>query len=564
MIRLRVALFLVTTVILFAKPHSKIAADLQNVDSDSMVNVIVQYVHPVDARQLDRVRRHGGRHRQTLDLVNGAVVSISAARLAELADDPEVAWIVPDREVTGNLDRVLGSVNGYTVVNALGSNALSSGSGIGIAFVDSGINPDHPDFKAYSTGRSRIVYSQSFVDSTPNDGYGHGTHVIGIAAGMDASNSDSHRAFWGMAPSASIISLKALDSTGKGTDSSVIAAINKAIQLKNTYNIRVLNLSLGRPVTTSYKTDPLCQAVEAAWKAGITVVVAAGNFGRDNSFHNNGYGTITAPGNDPYVITVGAVNSKGNLDRSDDTITTYSSKGPTPIDHILKPDLVAPGNRVTSYQAARATLETSYPGNIPATSAYLDHGNSAPSPLYFTLSGTSMAAPVVSGAAAFLIQQNPALTPDQVKAILMRTAWRGFPATSSTFDPSTNKTYQANHDAFTVGAGMLDVYAAYMNSSIPNGSAISPVVQYDSTSKTVKLSLAGPSGTSLVWGTTGPYATSLVWGTNVSGASVVWGTSMVWGTSTMEGFSMVWGTGSTWAASSPSGEAVSIAINGEN
>ncbi len=96
----------------------------------------------------------------------------------------------------------------------------------------------------------------------------------------------------------------------------------------------------------SYTLDPLCQAVEAAYQAGIVVVVSAGNMGRDNSFRNNGYGTITAPANDPYVITVGAMKMMGTPDRGDDLIATYSSKGPTIIDHIAKPDLVAPGNRL--------------------------------------------------------------------------------------------------------------------------------------------------------------------------------------------------------------------------
>ncbi len=107
----------------------------------------------------------------------------------------------------------------------------------------------------------------------------------------------------------------------------MINAINQAISLKSQYNIRVMNLSLGRPVFESYLLDPLCQAVEAAWKAGIVVVVAAGNEGRTNYATSNGYGSITAPGNDPYVITVGAMNMKGTPDRSDDVMTSYSSKG---------------------------------------------------------------------------------------------------------------------------------------------------------------------------------------------------------------------------------------------
>ena len=132
----------------------------------------------------------------------------------------------------------------------------------------------------------------------------------------------------GIAPGANLLNFRVLDANGNGSDSSVIAAIEQAIALKNKYNIRVINLSLGRPVFESYTQDPLCQAVEAAWKAGIVVVVAAGNDGRDNSFGNEGYGTIMAPGNDPYVITVGAMRSMGTPSRTDDLVASYSSKGP--------------------------------------------------------------------------------------------------------------------------------------------------------------------------------------------------------------------------------------------
>ena len=145
-----------------------------------------------------------------------------------------------------------------------------------------------------------------------------------------------------------LINLRVLDQNGAGTDSEVIAAIQTAIALKSTYNIRVINLSLGRPVWESYTLDPLCQAVEQAWKSGIVVVVAAGNYGRDNLAGTNGYGTITAPGNDPYVITVGAMKTMGTAARTDDVIASYSSKGPTLFDQVIKPDLVAPGNLIIS------------------------------------------------------------------------------------------------------------------------------------------------------------------------------------------------------------------------
>src|SRR5262249_14280505 len=150
--------------------------------------------------------------------------------------------------------------------------------------------------------------------------------------------------------------LRVLDKNGNGTESAVINAIQQAINLKSKYNIRVINLSLGRPVFESYTLDPLCQAVEQAWKASIVVVVAAGNQGRNNSAGTNGYATITAPGNDPYVITVGAMKTMGTPSRSDDLIASYSSKGPTLYDHVVKPDLVAPGNRLVSLYTASLTL----------------------------------------------------------------------------------------------------------------------------------------------------------------------------------------------------------------
>ena len=196
-----------------------------------------------------------------------------------------------------------------------------------------------------------------------SDMYGHGTHVAGLIAGngTDSSAPNDFRTFYGTAPNANLIDLQALDSTGSGTDSSVIAAIEAAISLKNTYNIRVINLSLGRPIWESYTQDPLDQAVEQAWKAGIVVVAAAGNAGRDLNANPEGYGTVEAPGNDPYVITVGAINTMGTPGLGDDIMASYSSKGPTFIDHIAKPDLVAPGNLVISLQTPTDALGQQQP-----------------------------------------------------------------------------------------------------------------------------------------------------------------------------------------------------------
>ena len=243
------------------------------------------------------------------------------------------------------------------------------GNGVGVAVIDSGIaavNDLNPN---------AVVYSQDFVGdgAQGTDLYGHGTHVAGIIAGNGAGSSGPMYSytFKGIAPKVNLVNLRALDQNGVGSDSQVIAAIETAIQLKDTYNIRVLSLSVGRGVFESYTLDPLCQAVEQAWKAGIVVVVSAGNNGRNNAFGNNGYGTVTSPGNDPYVITVGAMNTLGTPDRTDDVPASYSSKGPSLFDQVIKPDLVAPGNLIVSLYKPGETLSEELPEDRLPNSAYI-------------------------------------------------------------------------------------------------------------------------------------------------------------------------------------------------
>jgi len=446
------------------------------------------------------------------------------------------------------------------------------GTGIGIAVIDSGVNAVADLGVPGSKNSSRIVYSQNFDPSanTTNDLFGHGTHVAGIIAGNGTSSScgNCDMKFVGIAPNANIINLRALDQNGSATDSTVIAAIQQAIALKDTYNIRVINLSLGRGVFESYTTDPLCQAVEQAWNAGIVVVTAAGNYGRDNSNNNQGYGTITSPANDPYVITVGAMKTMGTATRADDLIATYSSKGPTMLDHVVKPDLVAPGNLIISSLASTsATLYGSFPGNLVPISDYTATGNNNFSSSYYRLSGTSMAAPMVSGAAALLLQQNPLLTPDQVKARLMLTAYKAFPQTSSYTDPSTGITYTDQYDIFTVGAGYLDVAAALSDTDLAPataGSALSPTAAYDPTTGQVYLvnGSAVVWGNSVVWGTAVVWGNSVIWGTNATGQAVLWGNSVCWGSSTSSGFSVVWGSSVIWGNKTNS-DAMTVAIGGD-
>jgi serine protease AprX len=326
----------------------KLSKELTGADGLSNVKVIIQWKSAPNSAKHAKVSSRGGRLRSVHPSIRAAAYTIRASELDELAKDPEVAYITLDRPLTAKLDYTAAAVNaGYVSAQQF------DGTGIGVAVIDSGMTPN-PDLT-----KDHIVYSQDFtgefkqngnVSDTSNapDLFGHGEHVAGIIAsnGQTSSCRKCTRVLKGISPGVNLINLRALDKNGTGTDSMVIAAIEKAIALKNTYNIRVINLSLGRPVYESYTRDPLCLAVEKAWKAGIVVVVAAGNDGRDNSFGNQGYGTIGAPGNDPYVITVGAMKTEGTYTRTDDLIASYSSKGPTQVDHVVKPDVVAPGNQV--------------------------------------------------------------------------------------------------------------------------------------------------------------------------------------------------------------------------
>jgi serine protease AprX len=555
----------------FADGKHKLSKDLDALKgghAGDTVDVIIQFNQTPTAAHHQKVQNKGGVLKTKLDFIKGAHYTVPVDALDDLANDPDVVYISPDREVRGSLDYTTSAVGAPTAWNVY----RLTGTGIGVAIIDSGIHNNN-DFNS-GPGQNRIVYSQDFVGGAgpaADDLYGHGTHVAGIvgSGGRGSACPNCTRSFKGVAPNVNLINLRVLDQNGSSTDSRVISAIQKAIWLQNTYNIEVINLSLGRGVFESYHQDPLCQAVEQAWNAGIVVVVAAGNDGRDNSAGTNGYGTIAAPGNDPYVITVGAMKTNGTYSTTDDTIATYSSKGPTGYDQIVKPDLVAPGNQVVSDSNPGSTLWMNNPSNLVPLKYYQNPPNAGTSNQYFTLSGTSMATPVVSGAAALLLQQYPNLTPDQVKARLMKTASKAFPASSTATDPTTGITYTDYYDIFTVGAGYLNIPAALANNDLANGSAMSPSVTFDPGTQTVSL-VNGTSvlwGTSVVWGNSVVWGDSLVWGTSVVwGDSVVLGSSVVWGDSTCSGFSVVWGTGVVWGTSSnqSTSTAQSLMVTGEN
>src|SRR5215510_6801465 len=549
---LAVLLLVTLTLPAFAAPKpvvGKLSSDLKKaVKSDQMIDVIVQFNHLPDDHNYKFLKLNGAKIRLKLNSINGTAVRIPAGMLPLLEALPEVAYVTPDRPVEMTYDETMTTV----MADAAAQQFRLDGSGVGVAVIDSGI-ADHIDLHSIADpNKSRVVYSESFVPGVSNatDQYGHGTHVAGLIGGDGVSSSNFYS---GIAPGVNILNLRVLDANGVGSDSAVIAAIQRAIELKDMYNVHIINLSLGRKVYESYTLDPLCQAVESAWKAGIVVVVAAGNAGRDNTYGAKGYATIAVPGNDPYVITVGADNASGASSRFFTKAASFSSKGPTLLDHIAKPDLVAPGNRVVSLRAAGSTLDTQYPAM--AVWAYQDCNgvlNCQPgyNKAYFRLSGTSMATPIVSGAAALMIQHDPTASPDQIKARLMKTAWKHSPRFSWAWDPF-GISYGTQYDVFSMGAGVLDVQLAINNNDPVTGLALSPTAVYDPVTRTVSLTTtAAVDGSSVVWGIE---ADSLVWGTSVvwgidsiDANSVVWGDSVVWGNAADQGFSVVWGNSVVW------------------
>jgi serine protease AprX len=536
------------------KYGSHAAPDLDNfpVNPDGTVSVIIQLSPGTPPGQVKNFAR---KINQNLSGINAVAANVPVNELEKLLSHDWVKYVSPDRPNKATWDDAPEPVNDPIARQSYGVD----GSGIGIAVIDSGVY-QHDDLQSADMKSSRIVYSESFVagDSSTNDAYGHGTHVAGILAG---NGHDSAGRFFGIAPNANIINLRVLDANGGGTDGQVIAGINRAVQLKGQYNIRVINISLGRPVYESYTLDPLCQAVEAAWKQGIVVVVAAGNMGRDNSFGEQGYATIEAPGNDPNVITVGAMSPQGTWARTDDIVASYSSKGPSLLDHILKPDIMAPGNKITSLLSPGSTLSTLAPLSAvikPTQLSWLcdvftgatSCGATSPGPQYLQLSGTSMATPVVAGGAALIIQSNSNLTPDTIKARMMRTAWKGYPAHGNSWGRDVlGNQYMSQYDAFTIGAGYFDVQAALGDTTVVNGGATSPTVVFNPLTKTATL-VNGNSvvwGQAVVWGQNSLLADSVVWGQlTVDATSMVWGNSVVWGQYGSDACSMVWGQSVVW------------------
>ncbi len=345
--------------------------------------------------------RHGVEPKRWL--FDGAVIRVTPGTLAAMTADEAVAHLSGDVAVRGTMAVTGEAIGADQVWRGLEGLTGYDGRGIGIALIDSGV-------ARLPAIRRRIVADVDFTTGggAGEDAFGHGTHVAGIIAAGATDDPAIPEGYSGVAPGAHLVNLKVLDAEGVGTVSDVVEAIDWAIAHRTQFNIRIINLSLGHPVFEPADDDPLCRAVQRAVSNGIVVVAAAGNVGKTED-GKLVVGGIDSPGNSPYAITVGALNTKGTAFRSDDVVATYSSRGPTLYDWVLKPDVVAPGNKIVSLEAPGSAIIREYPALHQA-------GQGAGA--YMQMSGTSMSAAVVSGVAALVLQANPQLDPVEVKAAL--------------------------------------------------------------------------------------------------------------------------------------------------
>jgi serine protease AprX len=382
-------------------PASALAADRESVIVQMQPGLSPEAV-------IAQTRSAGGELTGRLPVVNGFSANVTAAEAEALKRAAGVREVTRDGGVepqaidTSKLKTAFpASINAPQAWNTSWIDA--TGRGVGVAVIDTGIDSDLPDFRA-ADSTSRVVASAVVNPdaTTDQDEYGHGTHVAGILAGNSWRRDDGDEEkgrYVGIAPNANLISVKVSDDNGNASVLDVIRGLQFVVDHKAEYNIRVVNLSLEAATTGSYKTDPLDAAVENAWFSGIVVVAAAGNRGSQAD------AVSYAPGNDPYAITVGAVDDGASKADGDDARPSWSSRGTTR-DGFAKPEVHAPGAGIVSNLAKHSKFAEM------CASCVVDGD-------MIRAGGTSMAAPVVAGAVALMVQKAPLLTPDQIKGLLV-------------------------------------------------------------------------------------------------------------------------------------------------
>ncbi len=402
------------------------AAPAASEEASKVVSVIVQgFTGSAEAREA--VKSVGGTVTRDLSIINGVSADVPANALSLLEANSSVFQVSEDSDVGFHV-AFDGSKTAHQLTKVTNSNKLWSegvtGSGVTVALIDTGVY-NHPDLAG------RVVCGADFsheagTEAECQDTLGHGTFMAGQIAGNGAS---SNGKYTGSAPEANIVSVKAAGYDGSTDISTILASIQWVVSHKDQYGIRALNLSLGSDSSQDYRLSPLNFAVEKAWQEGIAVVVSASNSGPDNY-------TITKPGDDPWVITVGASNHEGSVDISDDMVPVFSGRGPTRSNGISKPDVLAPGVHTVSLRSPGSAIDDKY-----GSTAVVDGS-------YFKGTGTSMSTAYTTGVVAQILQANPGLNPNQIKARLVDTA-RAI----------------AETDPLAAGKGIVDAYAATTSTS---------------------------------------------------------------------------------------------------
>jgi len=467
-----------------------------------------------ERKVVSALHRRGASVDRTLSTISGASAAVTGRQLVALASTEGVAAISLDRPVrlTGGGDLFSTqqwpyAVKAQTVWNKVKNGKLPTPPAI--AVVDSGIQAKRTDFKNGANVLTQVGMVNTGTPNTAGDGYGHGTFVAGIADG-------GAKGYAGTLPGAPLVSIDVLDDQGMGLTSDVIAACDWIVKHKAQYNIRVANFSLESSAAASVFWDPLDAAVERLWFDGVTVVAASGNYGVDGKPS----GVFYAPANDPFVITVGADDIGNTIGAHDDVAAPWSAYGYT-YDGFAKPEISAPGRYLIGPVPANSTLATTRPDSVVA-------------PGYIQLSGTSFAAPILSGAAAYLLALHPNWSPDQVKGALMLSA-KAVPSAAP----------------ISVGVGLVDLDAAGKfgtpkNSSPPNPNlaldkfvhsvAGSPIPVFD-TAAWQAAALKNPNWDAPTWN-------AAAWGSAAWG-SAAWG-SAAWGSAAWG--SAAWGS-AAWGSS---------------
>ena len=493
---------------------------------NAKMNVLVRFRRSPGAAEKTLIQGLGGGVRKQLSASSRWMsVSVPAFVVARLSEHALVDFVASDEPVAPSMD-VARQASNEAPVSA--PESAFTGAGVTIAMLDTGVAL-HPDIQTLTAAVDIVnpvvplppdggapLASPENDPANSIDPNGHGTHVAGILVGTGSHSPNGRLA--GVAPQANLVSVRVLDGTGHGLTSDVLAGLQWVLDNKTQYGIRIVNVSLGHPAYEAAAVDPLVQAVDALWDVGVVVVCSAGNGGRD------GYVTISSPCNSRKVITVGASNDQRTPEVTDDTTTTYSSRGPTAIDLAAKPDLIAPGNRIVSLRAAGSYQDTLFPDRRVAADP------SAPEVVeYFEMSGTSMSSPIVAGTAALMLEQDPSLNPGTIKARLMLSARK--PAVG---------------DPLVTGAGSLDILAALRaNGTVAD--APSPLAIIDEAT-----GLIGFENTAVLWGNES-FSLMTLWPGSVIWSdptayyqSVVWTAGEIWPNSELWPSNEIWPTGENW------------------